>query len=111
MHDQVPVTLCQAPVLRLVLKLSPSEETLLHVAVVFSSLTLLVRQQKEHLACKKLTDNVLVSLCVWSEGQMVCIWSSRCNCYPVISCFVKIQVGLTILVSAYLGCPGKEPYK
>jgi len=30
---------------------------------------------------------------------------------PEISCFIKIQVGLTILVPAYPGCPGKQVVK
>ena len=25
---------------------------------------------------------------------MICIWPSRCHCYPVVSCFIKIQNGL-----------------
>ena len=27
---------------------------------------------------------------------------------PIISCFIKIQIGLTFLVPAYPDCPGKE---
>jgi len=34
-------------------------------------LTLLVGHQKEHLACKKLSDEVLAWLSVWSKVQMV----------------------------------------
>jgi len=30
---------------------------------------------------------------------------------PIISCFIKIQIGLTVLVLAYPGCPGKEAVK
>jgi len=30
---------------------------------------------------------------------------------PIISCFIKIQIGLTVLVSAYPGCSGKEAIK
>jgi len=30
----------------------------------------------------KLSDEVLVWLSVWSEVQIVCIWSSRCHCIP-----------------------------
>ena len=44
--------------------------------VAFSALTLLVGRQEEHPACKKLSDEVLAWLCVWSEVQMICIWSS-----------------------------------
>jgi len=36
---------------------------------------------------------MLVWLSVWSEVQMICIWSSWCYCHPVISCFIKIQNG------------------
>jgi len=42
----------------------------------FSALTLLVGRQEEHPACKKLNDEVLWWLSVWSEVQIVCIWSS-----------------------------------
>ena len=42
----------------------------------FSALTLLVGHQEEHPACKKLNDEVLVWLPVWSKVQIVCIWSS-----------------------------------
>ena len=45
-------------------------------ASAFSALTLLVGRQEEHPACKKLSDEVLVWLSVWSEVQIVCIWSS-----------------------------------
>jgi len=41
----------------------------------FSALTLLVGHQEEHPAFKKLSGGVLVLLSVWSEVQIVCIWS------------------------------------
>ena len=40
---------------------------------------------------------------------MICIWSSWCHYHPVISCFIAIQNGLSFLVPAYWGCPGKKP--
>jgi len=41
----------------------------------FSALTLLAGRQEEHLACKKLSDEVLAWLSVWMEqGAMICIW-------------------------------------
>jgi len=52
---------------------------------------------------------VLAWLSVWSEVQMIRIWSSWCHCHPIIFCFIKIQAGLTFLVPAYSGCPGKGP--
>ena len=46
------------------------------LAVAFIALTLLVGRQEEHLPCKKLSDEVLGWLSVWSEVQMTCMWSS-----------------------------------
>ena len=37
-----------------------------------------------------------------------CIW---CHCHFVISCFIKVQIGLTFLVPVYPGCPGIEVVK
>ena len=72
----------------------------------------MVGRQEEHSACEKLSDDVLAWLSVWSEVQMICIWSSWYHCHPVISCFIKIQIGLTFVVtSAYPSCPGKETIK
>jgi len=31
--------------------------------------------------------------------------------HPIFSCFIEIQVGITILVPDYPGCPGKEAVK
>jgi len=39
--------------------------------VAFSVLALLVGRQEEHLACKKLSDEMLAWLRVWSEMQMI----------------------------------------
>jgi len=66
-------------------------------------LTLLVRHHEEHPTCKKLSDEVLAWLSVWSLVQMICI----CHSHPIISCFIKIQSGLTFLVPAYPNCTGK----
>ena len=33
-------------------------------------------------------------LSVWSEVQMICIWSRWCHCHPIICCFINIQIGL-----------------
>jgi len=42
---------------------------------------------------------------------MTCICSSWRHCHPIFSCCIKIQIGLTVLVPAYTGCPGKEAIK
>jgi len=77
----------------------------------FCALTLLIGCQEEHPAFKQLSDEVLAWFSVWSEVMMFCIWSSWCHCHPAVSCFIKIQNGLTFLVPAYPDCPGKEAVK
>jgi len=57
----------------------------------------------------KFSDEAWLS--VWSEVQMICVWSSWCHCHPIISCIIKLQTGLTFLVPAYPGCPRKEAVK
>jgi len=46
--------------------------------------------QKENPACKKLSDEVLVWLSVWSQVQTICTWQSWCQCCTTIPCFIKI---------------------
>ena len=46
----------------------------------FSALTLLVRRQEGHPACKKLSGGVLAWLSLWSKVQ-TCIWPSWCHCH------------------------------
>ena len=43
--------------------------------LAFSALMLLVGRQEGHPARKNLSDEVLAWLSVWSEVQMICIWS------------------------------------
>ena len=50
----------------------------------FSALTLLVRRQEGHPACKKQSGGVLVWLSVWSEVQ-TCIWPSYCHSLSLAS--------------------------
>jgi len=70
---------------------------------VSSALTLLVGRQEGHTACK-MCDEVLVWLSVWSKVHMMPL-------PPIIYCFIKIEIGLTFLMLAYPGCPGKEAVK
>jgi len=37
--------------------------------------------------------------------------TSNQQCQSIIFCFIKIQIGLTFLLTAYPGCPGKEAVK
>jgi len=76
--------------------------------LAFSALTPSVGRQEEHLACRKLSDEVLAWLSVCSKVQMIYIWSIWCHCHPITSCFIKIQIGSTFLLPAYPGYPGKE---
>jgi len=45
------------------------------VVIAFSASMLLVGWQEGHPACKNLSDAVLAWLAVWSEVQMIYIWS------------------------------------
>jgi len=56
---------------------------------------LLVGHQEEHQTRKKLRDDLLAWLCARSKAQVICIWSNWCQCHPIISCFIKVQIGLT----------------
>jgi len=82
---------------------------LVKTIIAFSALTLLVGCHEEHPTCKKLCNEMLAWLSVWSEVQVTCIWCSWCYWYPINYCFIKIQDGLTFLVLAYPGCPQKRP--
>ena len=68
-----------------------------YIQIAFSALTLLVGRQEGHPACtvKIWSDEVLAWLSVWSEVQMICIWFSLYHCHPIISCFSKVQNGLS----------------
>ena len=46
---------------------------LYYTCLAFSALPLLVGRQEEHPACKKLSDEVLAWLSVWSEVQIACM--------------------------------------
>jgi len=63
------------------------------ISDAFSALALLVGQQEGHLACKKLSDEVLAWLSVWSEVQ-TCIWPSRCHCHSMSLASVKSRLVL-----------------
>jgi len=60
----------------------------------FSALTLVDGQQEEHPARRKLSGEGLAWLYVLSKVKMICIWSSWCQCHPIILSFIKIQNGL-----------------
>jgi len=82
-------------------------QSFIWVKFAFSTLSLLVGRQEERPTCTKW----VMRLSVQSEVQLICIWSSWCHWRPIISCFIKIQIGLTFLVPAYPGCLGKEAIK
>jgi len=73
----------------------------------FSALTLLVRWQEGHPACKKQW---------WGAGVVICLEQGAdlhmAQVMPLpltVSCFSKIQIGFTFLVLAHLVSPGKGP--
>jgi len=55
-----------------------------------------------------MSDEVLAWLSVWSEVQVIGVWCSWCHCHLILSCFIKIQIGLIFLVPDYPGCPENE---
>ena len=73
----------------------------------FSTMELLAEHQEEHPACKRIEwwGAGMVS-CLAQDAndlhmvQMICIWSNWCHCHPIISCFIKIKIGLTVVVPA-----------
>jgi len=76
----------------------------------FSALTLLVRRQEGHPACKKTEW--------WGAGVVICLeqgadlHTAQLMPLPLtVSCFTKIQIGFTFLVPAYPGSPGKRAIK
>ena len=76
----------------------------------FSALTLLVEQQEGHPACKKLEW--------WGTGMVICLEQdadlhlAQLMLLPLtVSCFSKIQIGVTFLVPAHPGSPGKRAVK
>jgi len=68
-----------------------------------SALMLLVEQQEEHPACKKL-----------SGGVLACADLHMAQLMPLpltVSCFSKIQIGFTFLVPAHLVSPRQRAIK
>jgi len=96
-----------------------------HTRIFFSALTLLVRWQEGHPACKKLCSEVLAWLSVWSEVQ-TCIRPSWCHCHSLSLAPVKSKLVLPVwyqltwvvldkwplnvcVLPAYPGSPKKGP--
>ena len=76
----------------------------------FSALTLLVGRQEGRLACKKTEW--------WGAGMVTCLeWGADLHMAQLmplpltVSCFIRVQIGITFLVPAHLGRPGKRAVK
>jgi len=67
----------------------------------------LVGRQEGHLACKKVSGEVMMWLSVWSKVHLICIWSTATT-YLLHHQNPKWS---TFIVPAYLNCPGKEAIK
>jgi len=71
-------------------------------------------RQEEHPACK---NWVVGCCCGYLSGAIVCILfaygptDATATSNPIVSCLIEIQTGVTFLVPAYPGCPGKEAVK
>jgi len=80
------------------------------VLIAFSALTLLVRWQEGHLACKKTEW--------WAAGVVICLELGAdlhmAQLMPLaltVSCFSKIQIGFTFLVTDHPGSPRQRAVK
>ena len=88
---------------------SPGKRAVKRVcACVLSALTLLVRRQKGHPACKKLSSGVLAWLSVCSKMQ-TCIWPSWCLCHSLSLALVKSRLVLPFWYWLSRVVPEKEP--
>ena len=76
--------------------------------LAFSALTLLVRRQLGHPACKKLSGEVLAWLSVWSKVQ-TCIWPSWCHCHSLSVASVKSRLVLPFWYRPTQVVPVKGP--
>ena len=79
-------------------------------ACTFSALMLLGGRQEGHPACKKLEW--------WDAGMVICLERGAdlhmAQLMPLpltVSCFSKIQIGITFLVPAHPGSPGQRAIK
>jgi len=93
---------------------SPSNAVYFDLLWIRALTPLLVWRQEELPACKKLSDEVLVWLSVWSEVQiclhMVQLMPLHPKTPPSLASF-KSKLVFNFLVPAYPGCPGKEAVK
>ena len=86
-----------------VLRLTVMSSLLTYMCLyAFSTLTLLVGLQEEHLACNKLSGGVLAWLSVWSEVQ-TCIRPSWCHCHSPSHASIKSRLGFYL---SGTGSPG-----
>ena len=76
--------------------------------IAFSALTLLVGWQEGHLACIKLSGEVLAWLSVWGKVQ-ICIWPSWCHCHSLSLDSVKSRLILPFWYQLTRAVPDKGP--
>jgi len=80
------------------------------IIIAFSALTLLVRWQEGHPACKKTEwcgAGVVICLELGADLHVAQLMPPPLT----VSCFSKIQIGFTFLVPAHPGSPGKIAIK
>jgi len=76
----------------------------------FSALTLLVGRQEGHPACKK-TEQWGGGMVIWLERDADLYMAQLMPLPLTVSWFSEIQIGVTFLVPAHLGSPGKRAVK
>ena len=77
-------------------------------SAIISALTLLVRRQEGHPACKNLSGEVLAWLFVWSEVH-TCICPSWCHCHSLFLASVKSRLVLPFWYRLTRVVPEKGP--
>jgi len=78
------------------------------VLCAFSAMTLLVRRQEMHPACKKLSGGVLAWLSLWSEVR-TCTWTSWCHCHSLSVASVQSRLVLPFWCQHTWVVPDKRP--
>jgi len=78
--------------------------------LAFSALTLLVGWQERHPACKK-TEWLGAGVVICLERDADLHMAQLMPLPLTVSCFSKIQIGFTFLVTAHPGSPGQRAIK
>ena len=103
--------LAMRPVVKILRQIVSSIYNVVSTVYPFSALTLLVRRQEGHPACKQLSGRVLHGVVICLERGADLHMTQLMSLPLSVSCFTKIQIGFTFLVPALVSSPGKKAVK